>query len=329
MGEDAPKHHPVAPLIVVAGPTASGKSALAVSLALHFDGEVVNCDAMQVYRGFDIGAAKLTPTEMKGVRHHLIDYCDPGDTFSAGDFSTAARSVIAEISSRGRIPIVAGGTGFYIRALLDGLFAGPGRDEALRSRLKDRESARPGSLHRILQRLDPIAGKRIHRNDTNKVIRALEVCLSGRRLSDLHAERKPQGLEGYRILKLFLDPPREAVYKRINQRCIEMFQSGLLDEVRRLVSSGVSRASQPFLAVGYREALAVIDGLMTVEQAIELTQIATRHYAKRQWTWFRRDAEFIALSGFGTDPTIIEFAKKLGESPEIRGEIKSNSRNFL
>lgn len=308
-------------LFVIAGPTASGKSALAVTLAQHFDGEVVNCDAMQVYRGFDIGTAKLNLDERKGVPHHLIDICDQSETFSAGHFATEARRTIAEISQRGRVPIVAGGTGFYIRALLEGLFEGPTRDESVRIRLKAREEKRPGSLHRLLTRFDPVATGRIHANDTNKLIRALEVCLAGRRLSDLHAERPPLPLNGYRISKIFLDPPRKDVYARINQRCIEMFRGGLLDEVRDLVARGVPRSSQPFLAVGYREALAALDGEITVEQAIERTQIATRHYAKRQWTWFRKDSSFIPLPGFGDSAHVIASAKNQGETTEIRGEI--------
>lgn len=298
-------------LVVIAGPTASGKSAFAVSLARHYGGEILNCDAMQVYRGFNIGTAKLTEKERQGIPHHFLDCCTPDETFSAGEFSRQARLILPEISSRGALPIIAGGTGFYIQALLNGLFEGPTRNEQLREKLQLREEKRAGSLHRILNRLDPAAANRIHANDVHKIIRALEVCLSGRALTDLHQERSPAPLQGYRTIKIFLNPPREQVYERINQRCIDMFQKGLLDEVRQLTDQGISPSAQPFLAVGYREALAAIRGEISVDRAIELTQIASRQYAKRQWTWFRRDPDFHFLDGFGTDPEIIRRAKEL------------------
>ena len=298
-------------LVVIAGPTASGKSALAVLLARQYGGEVLNCDAMQVYRGFDIGTAKLTPEERQGIPHHFLDCCTPDETFSAGEFSRQARLLLPEISSRGALPIIAGGTGFYIQALLNGLFEGPARNEQLRERLQQREEKRPGSLHRILNRLDLVAANRIHANDVQKIIRALEVCLSGRALTDLHQERLPEPLQGYRTIKIFLNPPREQVYERINQRCIDMFQKGLLDEVQHLTDQGISPASQPFSAVGYREALAAIRGEISTDRAIELTQIASRQYAKRQWTWFRRDPDFHFLDGFGTDPEVIRLAREL------------------
>ena len=298
-------------LVVIAGPTASGKSALAVLLARQYSGEVLNCDAMQVYRGFDIGTAKLTTEERQGIPHHFLDCCTSDETFSAGEFSRQARLLLPEISSRGALPIIAGGTGFYIQALLNGLFEGPARNEQLREGLQQREEKRPGSLHRILNRLDLVAANRIHANDVQKIIRALEVCLSGRALTDLHQERLPESLQGYRTIKIFLNPPREQVYERINQRCIDMFQKGLLDEVQHLTDQGISPASQPFSAVGYREALAAIRREISTDRAIELTQIASRQYAKRQWTWFRRDPDFHFLDGFGTDPEVIRLAREL------------------
>lgn len=299
------------PLVIIAGPTASGKSALAVELATQLNGEIINCDAMQVYRGFQIGTAKISEAERQGIPHHLLDCCDPDQTFSAGEFSRRARRIIPEITGRGRLPIVAGGTGFYIQVLIEGLFQGPLRNDALRLRLLQREGKRPGILHRLLRRLDPHAGQRIHANDIQKTVRAIEVCFEGQRLSDLHQERAPERLEGYRVIRIFLDPPRPEVHARINQRCIEMFRNGLLEEVEGLIAEGVSPKAQPFLAVGYREALAALRSEITVDRAIELTQIATRQYAKRQWTWFRRDHLLHSLPGFGTEAHIIAQAQEL------------------
>jgi tRNA dimethylallyltransferase len=318
---DAPGARDGTVLVAVTGPTASGKSALAVDLALAFGGEVVSCDAMQVYRGFDIGTAKLTPSERRGVPHHLIDVRDPAETFSAGDFAALGREAIREIAARGRVPIVAGGTGFYLQALLTGLFEGPARKPELRERLRAMESRSPGRAHRLLQRLDPVAAARIHPHDVNKAIRAAEVSIAADApISELHAAgREP--LRGFRPVHLFLDPEREEVYRRINQRCEEMFRAGLVEEVRGLLDRGVPRSAQPFLAVGYREALAVIDGTLSVEAAIALTQQSTRRYAKRQWTWFRRENDAIRLGGFGSDPEIFSSAATLvGEALNFRGQ---------
>lgn len=308
-------------IVAVTGPTASGKSALAVELALAFNGEVVSCDAMQVYRGFDTGTAKLPPAERRGVAHHLIDVRDPEETFSAGEFSQLAREAIRQISARGRLPVVAGGTGFYLRALLEGLFDGPARRPELRERLRALEARSPGRVHRLLRRLDPEAAARIHPHDVQKAIRAAEVSISaGEPMSRLHRSGR-DALAGYRVLNLFLDPERAEVYRRINQRCEEMFRGGLIEEVRRLLARGVPRTAQPFLAVGYREALAVLDGELTVEQAVALAQQATRRYAKRQWTWFRRERDVVVLRGFGFDPATIAAAKScVGEARNFRGE---------
>jgi tRNA dimethylallyltransferase len=308
-------------LAAVTGPTASGKSALAVQIALEFGGEVVGCDAMQVYRGFDIGTAKLSMAERLGVPHRLIDVREPSETFSAGEFSDLARETVREISARGRLPIVAGGTGFYLRALLDGLFEGPARRPELRERLRAMEKRATGRVHRLLARLDPEAASRIHPNDVNKAIRAAEVSLAaGAPMSELQRSgREP--LRGFRSVRLFLDPEREEVYRRINRRCEEMFRNGLIEEVEGLLARGVPRTAQPFLAVGYREALGVIDGELTVESAIALTQQATRRYAKRQWTWFRRDAGAIRLPGFGFEAAVVSAAKRaIGEALNFRGE---------
>ena len=294
-------------LIAVLGPTASGKSALGLALAKRFGGEIVNYDSVQVYRGFDIGAAKTPPSERAGIAHRLIDCVDPVERCSAGDFARIGREAVERIAARGKVPVLVGGTGLYLRALLQGLFLGPGRDEALRRRLEG--VAERGRLHRLLQRLDPRAAGRIHANDRPKLIRAVEVCILERRpLTEAHAQR-PQPLQGFRILRLGLNPPREALYDRINRRARAMFEAGLLDEVRGLLAAGVPRNAWAFGALGYRQALACVDGALTLEQAIEQTAQGTRNYAKRQLTWFRRqEPETLWLEGFGEDEAIVEQA---------------------
>lgn len=269
---------------------------------------------MQVYRGCDIGTAKLTVAERRGIPHHLIDIRDPSEIFSAGDYSREGRRVLSDIAGRTRIPILAGGTGFYWRALRDGLFASGKPDVSLRQRLRQRAEARPGSLHRLVHRFDPVAAAQIHPNDANKLIRTLEVFLAGRRSMTEARRTGRDALSGFRFLVLVLDPPRDAVYERINQRCIEMFQSGLLGETSRLLERGVPRSSQALTAVGYREAVAVHDGTMTVEQAVAAAQQATRNYAKRQWTWFRKEKGAIPLRGFGHEMEIVEQALGLAKT---------------
>ena len=225
------------PPIAVVGPTASGKSDLALDLAARFGGEIVGCDSVQVYRGFEIGSAKTPPNERRGIPHHLIDIADPAEVFSAGDYARLARQAIDEIEARGRTPIVAGGTGFYLRALFEGLFAGPVRDEALRARLERREDEGPqGRLHRLLRRLDPASAARIHPRDRPKLVRALEVrLLAGRPVAEAWRDGQPTAAAS-RPLVLFLDPPREALYARIERRARAMFEGGLVEEVRRLLA---------------------------------------------------------------------------------------------
>lgn len=296
-------------LIAVLGPTASGKSDLALDLAERLGGEIVNYDSVQVYRGFDVGSAKTPVSERRGVPHHLIDVLDPGETFSAGEYARRARTVIAEIRERGRTSILAGGTGFYLRAALDGLFEGPQRDEDLRARL-ERSAQRRGTrwLHRMLLRLDPESASRIHANDSPKLIRAIEVALLDAPMTEAF-ERGAAPLEGFEIVRLGLDPAREELYERINRRAQRMFDGGLLDEVRGLLAAGVSPEAWPFGALGYRQAVACVHGSMSVEAAIEETARKTRNYAKRQHTWFRRqEPETTWLEGFGDDPALLEAA---------------------
>ena len=299
----------LAPLLAVVGPTASGKSELALFLASRFNGEIVNCDSLQIYRGFDIGTAKsIAP----GVAHHLFDILDPTELFTAGEYARRANVVVTEIAMRGKTPVLVGGTGFYLRALLEGLSRAPERNDQLRERLERRKGAR---LHRLLQRFDPAAAARIHRHDRPKLIRALEVCVETRRpMSDVWAEGR-RGLAGFSVVKLGLNPPRAALYNRINERTRRMYQRGLLEEVRALLARGVPPDAKPFQAPGYTEALAVVRGTMTVEEAVDLTQRRTRQYAKRQTTWFRKERDLHLLQGFGDDADVQQAALEQMQPP--------------
>jgi tRNA dimethylallyltransferase len=295
------------PMIAVVGPTGSGKSDLAIELAIAFNGEIVNCDSVQLYRHMDIGTAKVPPEQRRGIPHHLIDILDPDEVFTAGDYMRAARPLLVDICRRRRIPIVTGGTGFYFRALTAGLFHGPSRNEDLRAKLARRT---PERLHKLLRRFDPIAAERIHANDAKKVQRALEVCILTRRpISAQQPARTP--LTGFRVLALGLDPPRDALAARINARCVEMFRQGLLDELRRILAMGFGRGSKALESIGYREALMHLAGEITVEAAVTHTQTATRQYAKRQRTWFRREADVQWLRSFGNQKETIDGAKGL------------------
>ena len=271
-------------------------------MALEFGGEIVNCDSLQFYRGLDIGTAKLPIAERAGVPHHLLDFLRPDEVFTAGAYSHLARPLLGEIAKRDRLPLVCGGSGFYLRALLDGLFEGPSGDPLLRERLAKIELRRPGQLHRCLQKLDPVSATRIAAADVNKLIRAVEVCLLERRaLSAVQAERGRTALTGFRSLLLGLDPPRAALYTKINSRVEQMFANGLLDEVQTLFAAGYNAQTKAFEAVGYRQAAQHLGGEIDLAAAIADTQQRTRNYAKRQWTWFRRDPRVQWLSGFGTD----------------------------
>jgi tRNA dimethylallyltransferase len=292
------------PLVAVAGPTGSGKSDLALALAGEFNGEIVNCDSIQVYRRFNIGAAKLPEAERRGVPHHLIDIIDPDQVFSAGDFARVAREAIAGISARQALPILAGGTGFYLRALLDGLFEGPSRDDELRGRLAAREARRAGSLHRLLTRFDSETARKIHPNDVPKVTRALEVRLLSRRpASELFREGR-DALRGYRTLKLGLFPDRDALCERLDARCQAMFEGGLVEEVRRILDLGFPPTVKPFESLGYSQALQLINGELSPRDAVFYAQRRTRQYAKRQITWFRREPGLVWLRGFGNEESI-------------------------
>jgi tRNA dimethylallyltransferase len=292
------------PLPVVLGPTGSGKSDLSIFIASAIGGEIVNCDSVQVYRGFDLGTAKVPAAERQRVPHHLIDIVEPAELFTAGDYARVAEVAIREIAGRGAAAVLVGGTGFYLRGLLEGLSPGPSRDDILRARLQETELNRPGTMHRILARLDPASAVRIHPNDKNKTMRALEVrLLEGAALSSMF-ERGRVPLSGFLPVKIGLDPPRDLLYERLNERAREMFQQDLVEEVRGLLSSGVPPHAKPFESLGYKQALQLVQGQITEEQALESTQQETRRYAKRQRTWFRKEQGVHWMEGFGDDPAV-------------------------
>ncbi|HMD77122.1 MAG TPA: tRNA (adenosine(37)-N6)-dimethylallyltransferase MiaA [Terracidiphilus sp.] len=299
--------------VLLLGPTGSGKTALALALAQRFGGEIVSCDAVAVYRGMDLGSAKPTLEERARLPHHLVDVADPDQPFTAGEYSRRARAALRQIASRNRLPIVTGGTGLYLRALTDGLFAGPGRQQKLRARLESsRAKHKENWLHLLLARLDPPSASRIHANDTPKLIRAIEVCLAARKplsevLGDKVLARDP--LTGFRLLRIGLNPPRQQLYERLNQRCAAMFSAGLIEETRALLARyGPVKALD---SLGYRQALAVLAGSMTEPEAIAAAQQGHRNYAKRQLTWFRREPEVVWIEGFGDQPETLRRAMEL------------------
>jgi tRNA dimethylallyltransferase len=300
------------PLVAIVGPTASGKSAFGVWLAERLGGEVVACDSTQLYKGFDIGTAKPGLAERRGIPHHLVDVLTPEEDATAGGYRQMAIRVLEDLRRRTRIPIFTVGTGLYLRALLEGLADVPQRSEELRVRLRASiENHPPGHLHRVLRRLDAEASRKIAPSDEQKLIRAIEVCLLAKRpLSEVHRSgRLP--LQGWRVLKIGLMPPREALYARIHSRADAMFALGWMDEVRVLLDSGLPENAKPFDFIGYREVRAVLRDSMKMEEARSAIQQATRRYAKRQMTWFRREPGVHWCEGFGSDPRIQEEALQL------------------
>jgi tRNA dimethylallyltransferase len=298
-------------LIVVLGPTASGKTALSLALAERFHGEIVNCDSVAMYREFEIGTAKPSAAERARAPHHLLDFVDPTGYITAGEYARLARQALAEIKSRDHLPVVVGGTGLYLRALLDGLFPGPQRSEELRERLRQRiEKNGSDYLHRVLRRLDPEAATKIHANDIPKLIRAIEVCLASRQKMTEMWKQGRDPLTGFRIVRIGLNPNRDALYARINQRAEHMFASGLVEETRQLLEK-YGDTARPLTSLGYKQAAQLLRGEIDVKTALQAAQQAHRNYAKRQMTWFRREPEVVWLEGFGDDRAIQEEAAAL------------------
>ena len=298
-------------LLVVLGPTASGKTALSVALAERLRGEIVNCDSVAMYREFEIGTAKPSPAERARAPHHLLDFVDPTGYVTAGEYARLARKALTEIKSRGNLPIVVGGTGLYLRALLDGLFPGPQRSEELRGRLRQRvEQNGPGYLHRLLRRFDSDAAEKIHANDIPKLIRAIEVCLASRQKMTEMWKQGRDPLTGFRILRLGLNPDRDALYTRINQRAESMFEYGLVEETKHLLTK-YGDTAHPLASLGYKQAAQLLRGEIDRTTALQAAQQAHRNYAKRQMTWFRREPDVAWLKGFGDDPAIQEKAAAL------------------
>jgi len=293
-------------LVVILGPTASGKTALSLHVAERMQGEIVSCDSVAVYREFEIGTAKSSREERKRVPHHLIDIAGPEELITAGDYSRLARQAIGEIAARRHLPIVVGGSGLYLRALLEGLFPGPPRSAELRMRLRER-AAEKGTdyLHKLLRRIDPAAAQTIHANDVPKVVRALEVSISARAPMTGLWQQGRDALQGFNILRIGLNPDREALYARINERAREMFSAGLLDETRMLIDRYGSSV-WPLNSLGYKQAMQHLHGELSLEQAILSAQQGHRNYAKRQMTWFRREPEVHWITEFGSNPAVQE-----------------------
>ena len=304
-------------LIVILGPTASGKSALGISMAKRLGGEILVCDSTQVYRHFDIGTGKVSLVEQRGIPHHLVDLVDSQEVFTAGEYRRRALAVLEDTRRRGKLPIITAGTGLYLRALLEGLSDAPERSEELRERLREKAKQHgPEHLHRVLARMDKAAASKIAPRDKQKIIRAIEIrTLAGKPVGEIHRGGRG-GLEGYNVIKIGLRPARDALYARINARVEAMMASGWVEEVRGLVASGVPADAKPFQFIGYSDLRECLESSHRAkEDAVKRIQQATRQFSKRQITWFRKESNVNWLPGFGDDPEIVTGALHIAQFP--------------
>lgn len=292
-------------LVAVVGPTATGKSALALALARRFGGEIIACDSTAVYRGIDIGTDKVPADEQQGIPHHLVDVASPAETYSAARYAADAAAAITAVAARGRLPILAGGTGFYYRALVRGLFPGPARDDRLRGRL-DRIAARRGveSLHRWLGRVDPESAQRIQPRDRKRLVRALEVYLTTGRPLSAHFENTASAIPGYAVLPIGLTLPRPELRDRVARRVDAQFSRGVVAEVRRLIERGVPKRAHAFSGLVYRQAIELLDGVRDERATRELIVRENMRYARRQLIWFRKEPNVRWLMGAGETETV-------------------------
>jgi len=295
------------PVIAIVGPTASGKSTLAIEVALALNCEIINCDSVQVYRDVEVATAKVPPSEQKGVPHHLIGFVPPDVNYTAVEWAAEATSKINEIESRSRVPMLVGGTGFYLRALRRPFFISPKTDVELRRRINAmRERHGPEYLHRVLRRIDSTGAEQLHPRDWPRVQRAIEVYLQTGASIFAQREERPEPHESsHRLRIIALNPPRNALYERINQRTEEHFRAGLVDEVKTLLQRGVPPESNALGAHGYRRVVEYLEGRRTIESAIEQTKLDVRHYAKRQLTWFRSEEGVKWVEAFGDETDTI------------------------
>jgi tRNA dimethylallyltransferase len=306
-------------LVAVVGPTATGKSALGIALAQRFNGEVVACDSTAVYRLFDIGTDKVPATEQQGIPHHMVDVADPTEEYSAAHYARDAAAVIRDITTRGKLPILVGGTGLYYRSLTRGFFPGPSRDEALRARLERIASLRGSErLHALLARVDPESAARISPRDRKRLIRALEVYfLTGRPLTSHFADTRSP-LPEYRVVTFALRIPPEATAERVASRVDGQFAQGLLDEIRRILDAGVPPTVLPFTGLVYRQALEHLRGVRDAAATRELIVRENRQYSRRQLIWFRKEPDLHWIHAAGERAETVEEVARALTSLEIR-----------
>ena len=299
-------------VLAILGPTATGKSALALAVAERHNGEIVNCDSTAVYRGFDIGTEKMPMAGRRGIPHHLIDIAEPADEYTAADYARDAAAAIRDIHGRGRLPVIVGGTGFYYRALTRGLFPGPGRDAALRRRLETIAGRRGvTALHRMLLRVDRASAARIQPRDLKRIVRALEVFfLTGRPLT-AHFAQTRSPIPDVDVMAIALRLPAAETSERVTRRVDEQFNRGLLDEIRTLLARGISEDARPFGELVYRQALEHLHGVRDEASTRALIAQENRRYARRQLIWFRKEPNLLWFDGPGESPTTIAAANHL------------------